>query len=203
VRAHEPTHLQQPSAFRQPVDLERPRRRVHEPEVGDAFPSVDRHLLGAVQPLGARRHDLAHPIRSDGEEWDIGELRHPLTPPRREVRHEHVATEMELGSEELPPAVAAAAAVAEPRAQIRTENRSRERRPRTRPRRDTEISVDDLGDPVVRSRQEVFVGGATLDGRGHRTSLAPPLAGFDGGEQICDAAPQRGFRGIDGEPTCN
>src|SRR5712691_1623783 len=166
---------QQPSALRQAVDLERSRHRVHEPEMQDVLAGVDRHLLRAVQPFGARRHDLAHPVRRKSEAGGVGKLRHPLAPPAGEVRHEHVVTEVQLGLEEDPPAAGTAPSVVEGRAQPGPEHRGRKRVPRGRARRHVQVPVHDLGDAVRRDLENIVVGGAALHGRCHHPSLAPPI----------------------------
>lgn len=56
----------------QPVDFERARVRVHEPEMSDALARVDRHLEGAVGAGRGRRQDLADTVGGKLEPGGVG-----------------------------------------------------------------------------------------------------------------------------------
>ena len=77
--------------------FERASQRIHQPHMGNALAGVDWHFSHAVdRDRGGGKH-FAQPVWRKLEGSHVGNGRHALAPPAREIGHEHVRPEMQLG----------------------------------------------------------------------------------------------------------
>src|SRR5439155_1057087 len=128
------------------VHLERTGERIYDPEVSDLFARIDAHLAAAVDRARRRRQHLADPVGRLGECGDVRKDRHPLPPPGREVGHDHVLAEVQLGLEKEPPPARdpATGRPVERAAEVGPDAHRRERVRRGGPRARHQLAVDDL-----------------------------------------------------------
>lgn len=167
--------MRDPLARAQPEDLEGLRQWIDEPRPCHAFPGVDGHLLDAIDPLGRRRENLAHPVRGELECRGMGHLRHAFAAPPGDVGHEYVAVQVELGLMEEDPAPGAALAPIERAAKLHAEARGSARVGRSRAWLGHELTVDDLGDEMLGDRQQILVSCSPLGRTRHIESLPDEL----------------------------
>jgi hypothetical protein len=153
----------------EPIDLECSCEGIHEPRVVDSLARIDRHLVGAVDRLGAPRKDLAHEIGTHAEVGGAGALE-SLFAPAGKVGNDDVVTEVQLGFVEENPTPRTAAATVEGTAEVHPEHRRRSGVRRGRPRIGVERAEEHLRDHVRRSVEHVLVGRAFSCGIDHDAS---------------------------------
>lgn len=161
--------------------------RVEEPNVRHALARVDGQLIGAIDGLRGWREYFRHPIGGEVEAGRIGHLWHSRAAPTREVGHQHIRSEMQLGLVEYHPATGATAAAVKRIAEHHAENRRRDGVGTTGARLRVELSVQQLSDHVRWQVEQVLVAGAAECGVNH--VLAPPNAlqiHRDGSEWLCE-----------------
>ena len=141
-------------------DLERLRDRIDEPYVRDALAREDRQLLSAIDGGRRRREHFAHPVGPDAQKGRGRDLGDAITPPTGQVRHEHVASEVQLRLVEDEPAAGTAATSLERSAEDLSERARRCRVRCSRAREDVEPVTDDLADLMLRQRFDVGVRGS-------------------------------------------
>lgn len=81
-----PDRAAQPRAIRRPVDLERLRGRIEQPDVAHARARVDAHLADPVVALRGRREHLTCPVWRELEGSNVRQLRHAFAAPPREIQ---------------------------------------------------------------------------------------------------------------------
>jgi hypothetical protein len=124
-----------------------------------AFTSIDGELLHAVEPLGGRRQDLAHPVRGDHERDAFRDARHALPFPAREVGNDDVLAQVKLGLVENPPSARASSAAMVGGAEDDPESGGGERMPTGGTGAGVQVSIHDLAHLVVGYGLQVVVGG--------------------------------------------
>ena len=145
--------------------VKRAVRRVDEPQVSDTLPGVDRAFAVEVEPARGRRQHLAHPVRREGHVGRVGEVRHPLAAPPRDVGDQDVLAKVKLGLVDDPPPARATSAELKRVRQIGPQRRGRKCMGHRRARVGVERSIDDLGDPMRGRVKHILVGGAGDLGR--------------------------------------
>jgi hypothetical protein len=116
---------QQPTTVSLLHDLECAGDGVYQPNVANAGGGIEGQLAHSVEPGGGRAKDFADPIGSEREKALVPHERQPFPAPTREVGHQHVRGEMQLGPKQDEPASRAAAAALERRAELFAERRGR------------------------------------------------------------------------------
>src|SRR5262249_17020705 len=87
----------------QTIGLNRLRDGIQDPHVSHGGPPVMMTLARLVDCGGRWRKHLADPVWCQLEEWNVGDLGHPLTPPASEIGHHHLLDDMQLGLEKNDP----------------------------------------------------------------------------------------------------
>src|ERR1019366_7932046 len=145
-------------------------------------------LVGAIGRGGARRKDLADPVRRKLECGRLdGEPRHALSTPSGQVRDEHVpAAQVEFGLVENPPAARSAVPQVEGTAQFDAEAGRCQRMRCGGSALGDQNPVDDLRDEPVGHGEEIVVGRAPPRRVGHAIQCSrrgmggPPIVGRRG-----------------------
>ncbi len=142
----------------EPVHLQGLRRRVYQPSVRHSDVRVDGELPSSVHATRGRGQNFAHPIGWQREVRFVWDARQAVRTPTREIRDQHVVSEVELGFIENSPAARSTVTESIRRHQDAAEARGNIGVPRCRSRTNHKLPIHELAHDVLGQRHDVGVG---------------------------------------------
>lgn len=148
--------------------------RVNQPNVRDAFASVNREFRDPVEGIRRGRKHFRHPVGRGLEGGGVGYFGHAGTAPAGKVGDKDIGAEVQLGFIEDDPTARAAGTAVEWVAEYHAQQRGDCGVGTAGAGLSVELSADDLAHHVARQREEIAVGGVARGDTCH--DLPPPQA---------------------------
>jgi hypothetical protein len=145
---------------------------VEQPQVRDAGAGVDGELFGAVEAARGWGEDFAHPVGGQREKALARGRWQSLSPPTRDVGHDDVFDEMELGLVQDPPAAGATVTKLHAGEQYGAEGGGADGVGHGWSRTNVQLALHEFAHQVLGQRDEVVVGRGSPSGQRHAWKVA-------------------------------